>query len=866
MPKPRFPQSRPDDIPFDVWMQLAKHPHCSNYGLECSNICQPIDNDGYYDVHVHHIISRARGGASTLENLQVTCACRNFQIGPRPDPNFSKSYYFDQLINTEKLRLHQLERAYNIPQRTHRDLFLKNYSLVLDNKMLLFAWLMGAGKTIGVCAFLFAINQLRAPFQARRIRRVLWMVHRISLVELVKTELGGNRDSGRLSELVEYGIIDNAPDVYAPPDTNALFSRPHADIVCIPPQRLYEAEGRLLSDEQRRDFLSGFDAIVVDEGHFGIDRYLNIIKNAPQALKICITASPMDGDTGELLSDVQKGKYKKNFVLVSTYGYEDGRDAGIYKQLLDFDEGRRANRYFSVEGGESEIAEGENFKSVTNPTHNQDVHRTKALAAIAARTAEQLDRLNGGPNLVMMRLDGIEKARLHAQAMNEDAELAKHGALAVYAGSTGKARLGHPKNPWMMVAQDGKFHGVRFLVCVDLGQIGLNNRFCSIIVWRDSSGSLIEIIQRIGRALRSMKSPHKDKEYVILIWRHGVRDDFERLLATAIDYILNLENYLLPKFVTLTDLQRPADIIPIDPIVNLPIKDKMRLLSISGASPRAEASDIIGKFFGPDRPSDTRFSAVAAFVKNVLRPSSPEEIENSRNIQAAMLGAQRSSKNEQGRTRSLPRIEYVRNETPPDTYTADRLISSLDEFDDLCDHRDFWEKEILSGNEAAKTMVSVRLKQRDIASYQAPKLIWTVSDIMQGRQGKDIVDGPIPPKPIISEFIENYLVPAGLPRHDSNIKRMAAMCGWSAARKLFRLPSMAQNNPIIAKYHVHISDTLLDSNNKILIQKVAFRLFLKWYAESEAPHLLKQFSSVLEELPDIGGLSDIPDDDEALDN
>jgi len=854
MAKPRFPKS-PSDVPFKVWLELVKQPHCSNFGFECSALCQPVDADGYYNVHVHHIIPRARGGLSTLDNLRPICACRNLETGPRIDPDYGRSYYFDQSINTDKLRQHQLEKAYAIPMRTHQDLFLNNYSVILDNKMLLFVWLMGAGKTIGVCAFLFAINQLRAPFRARRIRRVLWMVHHRALVNLLAGELR--------NELTGFGIIDNAPDVYAPDDTDGIFARPQADIVCIPPNRLWPAEGRKLSEEDRHRFLSSFDAIVVDEAHFAVDRYLETIKAAPQALKIAITATPIDGDEDKLtlLSETREGKYKKHFVVISTYGYQDGWNAGIYKELLSFEGGRAAQRYLAIEGGTAEIAEGETYWEETNTNNPLNTPRTNAISVTAAEKAAQQDRLNGGPNLIMLRVDSIQKARFLAAAINEDRDLAKYGrAIAVYAGVTGHARLSHENHPWMQVHRDGQFHGTLFLICVDMGQIGVNNRFCSIIVWRDVPSSLIELIQRIGRALRTMQTEDRTKEHVILIWRDRARKNFEKILKEALEYILDLPDTIAKKFITLNDLQRPAEIIPEAPEANLPTRDLIKLMDLAGAMPKASTEEIIAMLPEPGTTlSEGKIDAATKFIKEVIRPPKDDEdaIRNSRNRRIRMLGAVPPDADDNtplhpGKKLPLPVISYVRDEAPPDNYTMDKLVEALEQFPEFQTDKAHW-KSLLkneNGDGFFTRLVSGRLKARYLIAYKAPGLIWEISDITTGRRnGKAPPKGYTPPRTIAAEFVEKYLLPVGFPERERTTISLASKCVNAAAGDLFRLkPLSPRDNQTVAQYHVHIVDALLESRNQQLILRRALYILLKLVPD-KVPYILSQFADVLGNIP-----------------
>jgi hypothetical protein len=841
--KPRFPVNRPADISPEDWLKLSQNPGCARL-IDCGSLCQPVDEDGFYDVQVDHIISRAKGGTSTFDNLRPVCACYNNQKGPKPDPDFSGAYYFDQEIDTSKLRQHQRELAYEIAQISYRDLFMHDLALVMP-RALLFAWMTGAGKTIGVCAFLFGFNQLRAPFNARRIRRVLWMVHQRELVNLIGEELR--------TELTKWGICAKAPTIYTPDSAEMILARPTADIVITCPQMLWSKEAGI-SNERRQYIMAQFDAIVIDEGHFGIDRYLEILTLAPAALKIVATATPMDAD-GKLLCDVDNGRFTDKFTLVSAVGYAEGRAAGIYKKLHSLTDGEQAGHYVAVEGGEADLGVGEQQRPEVNTRQPLNVIRTTATieTALAKTTAI-------APSIII-RVNSREKAKLIAQQINSDSELCEHGALALYSGVKGVDQLAHPENPWMQIKKTGGFlqtppTGARFLICVDMGQFGLNNAYCGTIGWRDSSLSLIELIQRIGRALRAVGvSQDGDGQIVKLIWK----DDpaFRRQLELSLYYMLHLETELR-RFRTLRDLSNPTKFEPEDTTPLLEPKDKIGLLAIAGSMPTAAPDDIVSAFINtigvepepPGMPPGTRTRAAVAFVNTVIRPPDDDEdaIKRARDAKIRLLGGRPPRKTDDPPKITDPPIVYVQNEQPPLDYTPERLLLAIEEFADYAEHCEIWRERIMAGDVAFIDSLTKRLRSRDQKAYRVPGFRWSITEIVTTRKNGSRTDELQPPTPITQRFVEDSLEPAGQ-RYTQELYGHAAKCVWAAAQKLTGLTSLGIKNPIVQKYAVQLADALLDPRNQVQIRALALRIFIRRY-RALVPGLAASFDDVISDLPD----------------
>jgi len=535
------PKNPPDDVDANDYRNLIEHnPQCINFAEgRCGSVpCAPADDDGFYKVEVDHCQSRKNGGDSSSANIQLMCGCANRSKYIGPDPNYLQTNFFDQPIDIENLRIHQRLKAYNLVRFDYKHLF-ENPQQLMRTVMLL-GWMVGAGKTIGMMSILFAYNQVRLMkySASKRAKRVLWLVHQTTLVKSLKHEL--------VDDLIKNNIIKSPPRIEVVEE--ACHWGFEADIVVACPQALWPNKGRALDDRAISEILDRFEVIVIDEGHYAIDKYLQIMKLAPHALKFAITATPMDAD-GNLLCEMDDGRYKDRFTLLSSFSYDEGRTQGIFKLLTPFKDGLH-NQYHPVNGGESEIRKGIDIDSGNDTSIIHNITRANGVIGRAIQEAKIEDRLvETYDNHIMIRVGSIA----HAKSWLDTLSKSNHDEFcvsAVWSNSKGK-KLSDPNHPWMIAKfSDGKCKegATRIVITVDIGQFGINNRYCSVIAWIDTVNSLIEIIQRIGRAIRTTNSLGN----VRLVW--NARDkEFSDRLNDAIDYMLNMESRL-SAFNTLDDI------------------------------------------------------------------------------------------------------------------------------------------------------------------------------------------------------------------------------------------------------------------------------------------------------------------------
>jgi len=624
--------SKPDWMEQSDYEAVAQPNQCSRLGTTCGSVpCGLIAGTNTYRVEIDHIVPKSRGGDDSRGNLQLLCACENRKKWANIDDSYRDQTFFDSVVNTDRLRPSQLDYGYNLSVFSYKDLWLKPPRELFDRFMLV-AWIVGAGKTVGMAAILLGINraiEMEGPGR-KRIKRVLWMVHQETLVDSLTEEL---RD-----ELTGYGILDRAPEV-AKIKTAADWKRNIlADIVVCCPQSIWERDNRSLSDESLSLALSRFEAIVIDEGHFAIDKYLQIAMFAPSALKFSMTATPMDSD-GYFLSESYKGKYKDRFFLFSAYGYQQAYDDGVMKTLLSYEEGVDRGFYKEELGGESvefssgNIVIGED--NTKNPNCSQRAHKVIRSSCDAA-TIES--RETGCDMHIMIRAGSINEAKNIQKSLSDESyqwpkDSHGWGSSAVYSGARGTKKLSDSEHPWMLVKKrDGKVgnSSKRVVITVDIGQFGINNRYCSVVGYVEPQLSLIEIIQRIGRAIRGI--PNK-KSHVRIVW-NGQKEEFKEKLKQAIDYILNMHEYVPNAFPMLKDIivaEKAA--VRLDPSIAIitPI-ERAQIASISGNNEQMSPEEIIGVWVSNHHREDIGTRKLDAAISYADKLNGPES-DNVKNIE-----------------------------------------------------------------------------------------------------------------------------------------------------------------------------------------------------------------------------------------
>jgi len=598
MPHWNLPEKKPEGISHAAWFALHANPVCARFGIECQWQCST-------DLAVDHVKARSTKGSNDLGNLRWLCDNENRIKGAGSDPRWRESCYFDRQINTERLRAHQLGEGYLkvVSPQWYKQRFQQPEGIL--DRIILLPWFVGSGKTIGMLSILFGINHVRrAMGPTARVRRVLWLAHQTSFLEGLEEELK--------AELPKHGICDKAPRVVRVTDAGK-WGYVDVDIVLATPQSLWPVNGRALKAERRAQILGEFDAVIVDEAQFGMDQYLELLRQAPKAYKFAITATPMDG-AGKMFYEMEGGRYKHKFARFSIVDFESGRKltVPIYKALPEFSAGF-GSQYKEVAGGDSTVSIG--VKDYTDhETELKSQSRTNALLGEARRRLECLDRATGYANHAMVVFGSVGQAKLVYEQQKGA------GDVCIVIGDGMKPALGNCKHPWMLVKRaEGKLPpgAKRIVFCVDIGQFGINNKYCSVIVFAHSPQSLIEIIQRIGRAVRA-GGAQDEKVYILWDAADGGADaagndvGFRLYLQQALQYIHEFAERM-KGFPALDDLCVPqenegpeAETPPLEKPIRRLITEQLGLKLAAGATPieaHASCVEYIKRQFQSDDPN-----------------------------------------------------------------------------------------------------------------------------------------------------------------------------------------------------------------------------------------------------------------------
>ena len=545
-----FPKSAPSGMSITAYDSHVKAGQCARLLRgECSHPCGDVDEDGGYQVDFDHILARSGGGDDADWNLEPKCSGYN-RWGKRAgsDEYFSEASFFDLQINHTMLRKNQYTHGYSMVKNVYKDKFNRIKNDLLRFYMLL-AWQVGTGKTLGMLSVLHAINEVINEIGPGRprIMKVLWLVHQQSLVKSIEAEIK--------SEPVKYGILTQEPRtaiVQCAEDWDRVT--PNADIVLACPQSLWDTKTSRLTMTERENKLKQFHAIVIDEGHYAIEQYISILSLAPMALKFVATATPCDAG-GTMLSKVEDGKYRHLFRAFSAFGYSSARRELFVKEVFDWQEGLNNGNYYPVEAGESFFVECGSVVNGENNTANR--HNSPRTNHIIKRAIDKAAQIKEFPAHVMVRCESINRLKSLLKSIQEapseyfpDGD--GWGACGIYSGSKG-LKIDNPNHPWMIVKKKGKIEPIsaRVVLAVDMGQFGVNNPFCSVVAWTDPNMSIIELVQRIGRAIRIVKGVDPRLQSVKLVFPDNPLAVTQ--MEKAVRFLLEMEERVEQEFISLDE-------------------------------------------------------------------------------------------------------------------------------------------------------------------------------------------------------------------------------------------------------------------------------------------------------------------------
>lgn len=610
--KAKFP-NRPDGLDQTTYSHYAEKEQCwfLNQGI-CSAHCPHIevDNLGQYPVEFDHVDALSNGGSDSSYNIRPVCRSYNRWKSNRDVGRYHEPSYFDQDLTEQLpgLRPWQKELYLKVSEGALAPLYSEPSLGVLGTFALL-TWTVGAGKTLGWLAFAFGVNKARA-FRGVRIKRVLFLVQQRDLVSNIAVELAGEN---KIKSDVEKYLGLPAPRVFQLTeseqwDTNECKI---ADIVATCPQALWgfgDDEKARKTRDLRKKYLDGFDLIVLDEGHFAVHQYADFLIDAPMALKLIMSATPMDG-RGRYLSSVQG--YGGRFRYINVFAdYTRVQSEGCLKELPSWEEGTKdtpkkwypndltpsgfvnGKNYFCLPMTNGEYLNGDGGIEIDPLSPNQAI----ALGVNLANKVEGYDAQ------VLIKAENRHIANHIVKHLNE--KYWDGFADAVYTGNK-KGKSLDKNHPWMK----GK---AVVLVAIDMAQFGLNKPECTVIVWVARNMSLVEIIQRIGRALRVVKELPAKEQQVKLVWSDPsmtpficraielIRDSIDEIKANFESMESLLEGtpayFAIPSIVTslpgltLVDKQKIEALVLTDPDFNPPEEEVKALVDeLAGDSATEEA-------------------------------------------------------------------------------------------------------------------------------------------------------------------------------------------------------------------------------------------------------------------------------------
>lgn len=570
------------------------------------------------DLDVDHIVSRALGGTNDPSNLQFLARRLNAKKGPRPDVYWSRSFYWDQIPDFAALRGAQKMLWSTILDE--REWFSEPISQIA-RVLYTAAWLVGAGKTIGIPIAATAFNYVQRERwgSPRRADRILILTKEQAIRDQIADDLKRDLTTYKIfPEAPRVGIAENGWQF----EQQAWLDDQDAVVACV--QQLWEKDG-----SRRRkidEILASFPLIMFDEPHYASSQVQQLVDLAERSLCFGFTGTPVDS-MGSLLP---------RMIRLSVYGYQQAAEIDQSVKYLNSepDQFRSFVRTLGIDEADI-LADGLDVVDLdtSRPGYDKNVEPQKAVlrdVLSEMRQRDQLKDLGSPPARHRVGIGNVETSLhypVHALIVVDSVKIAKMltedtnkmfasqrgdypeslgwRAEAVYA--EGKP-LGQ-KHPWLKAYKQGRVDKTcaRVLFVVGMAREGVNNPWCGIVGAACSATSILEAVQRwLGRQIRAYTEEREGRLLVttgpldtVLVITHDAFNN-QGVLERAIQFVCDMESHLegLPGIEQLKQGLPPPKKIEQETL--LPIKDKIGIAGyigdrrLNGQSVSAE--DVIERF------------------------------------------------------------------------------------------------------------------------------------------------------------------------------------------------------------------------------------------------------------------------------
>jgi hypothetical protein len=422
----------------------------------------------------------------------------------------------------------------------------------------------------------------------------------------------------------------------------------------------------------------------------------------PKAWKFVMTATPMKGD--EMLCDVTDDANRRwarnKIILLSTFSYMEAHELGYMKYLhASVAAGIAGACFEQVAGGKKKVLVN-GSESDGDATHNGNRDNVSLRSATLLRAASALqedDKKYGYPAHCVIRVHGNRTSAVteisslingHAipewplepsygcsvlfsgshprPEITDKGEVVEHGTLAEWMLAKKAADDQAAGNDGVYLSPQIPAESKRFLACLQLGQIGLNNWMANVLCLLEVP-TMWDMVQRIGRAIRRNKIG--EEASVRIVWPSYIGEEVKDVLGRALDYIHNMENHL-KNFVRIEDwVDGNSDGVP-----------SVSATPVLNPSQRRAAEAVAADYFVSDRKVP-----ISEFVHSHINPSDKLWDGDSEKVGRAVDVAARLASNEAYRRQfvgvmspvSRPDVSLVVKDSPPDDFTLDELMAEI---------------------------------------------------------------------------------------------------------------------------------------------------------------------------------------------